>query len=357
MEFGFCYISDYHPELHGGWAEWYARLLGEWRLADGLGFDAIWIAEHRLAGYGFSSPPVIAQAIASATERIRVGTAVALLSQHHPIHTAEDYAAVDVLSGGRLNFGIGRGIYAYDFEVIGVPSGESRERFDEAFSVIRRLWTEDEVSHSGKYWSFERHRLGPKPLQQPTPPVFVGCVASPESYEWAGRHGCNVVVSPFLLDSTERQRHYLDLYRESLQAAGFDPRGFRVLANYHLALVARERDLPGADQYFYNYLRFVQNTNRARNLDATAFAAYRPGQGLYRDVEEMRRSRTVIGTVGQCVERIGELSRECGGLDGWMFHLNYGGVPLERVEEQLHLLRGEVLPAFRGSAAAAAGRG
>jgi len=233
MEFGFCYLSDYHPEIHGGYPGWYARLVREWQRIDAMGFDAIWIAEHRYAGYGFSSTSVVAQALASATSRVKVGTAVALISQRHPILTAEDWAAVDVLSGGRLRFGIGRGIYSYDFEVLGIPSSESRERFEEAWEVIRRLWSEDEVAHAGKHWAFAHHSLGPRPLQEPTPPVYVGCVASPESYVWAGRNGYHVIVAPFLLDSTERQREYLDRYREAL--AGDRTRS---------VAVPRDRELP-----------------------------------------------------------------------------------------------------------------
>ena len=186
MQFGFCYISDYYERLHGSYAAWYRRLLHEWGTADVLGYDALWIAEHRYAGYAFSSTPVVAQAIADRTERIRIGTAVSLISQRHPVLTAEDWAAVDLLSNGRLNFGIGRGILAHDFAAVGVPSSQSRERFQEAWEVIRRLWTEEHVTHLGKFWSFEDHTLGPRPLQKPTPPVYVACIATPESYVWAG---------------------------------------------------------------------------------------------------------------------------------------------------------------------------
>lgn len=345
MEFGFCYLADYHSDLHGSFAAWYRRLLDEWRLIDRMGFDAIWIAEHRFPGYGFSSTPVVAQAIAGATEQVRIGTAVALLSQRHPVLSAEDWAAVDQLSGGRLRFGIGRGIFSYDFDVLGIPSSESRERFEEGWEVIRRLWTEDEVSHHGKHFSFEHHRLGPKPLQQPMPPIYVACVLSPESYEWAGQHGYNVMVSPFLLDSTERQRDYLDRYRQALAANGYDPSQFQVLANYHLAIATDQRQLADADRYFYTYLDFLHRSARTRRLDKVDYAYYQPGSGIYSDLEEMRRSRSVMGNPGECVERMGELADKCG-LTGWLFHLNYGGVPHERVVEQLHLLRDEVMPAF-----------
>lgn len=345
MRFGFCYIPDYHPEVHGSYADWYARLLREWRTADDLGYDCIWIAEHRLAGYGFSSTPVVAQAIAGATTRIRIGTAVALLPQRHPILTAEHWAAVDLFSGGRLNFGIGRGIYAYDFAVMQQSSAESRERFEEAWEVIRRLWTEDDVTHHGAHWSFDHHTLGPKPLQQPTPPVYVACVASPESYEWAGRHGFHVMTSPFLLESTRKQREYLDLYRETLARHGYDPSRFEVLANYHLYLTEREDGAASADQYLFSYLAFLARTSEMRKLDSKTYRQYAADGAMVKDVRQMRDERTIIGTPRQCVERLGELADACG-LTGWMFHLNYGGIPAGRVIDELHAFARDVMPAF-----------
>lgn len=351
MQFGFCYIPDYYPELHGDFRAWYERLLREWELADELGYDAIWIAEHRYPGYAFSSTPVVAQALADRTQRIRIGTAVALITHRHPVLSAEHWATVDLLSGGRLNFGIGRGISAYDFATVGVPSEESRERFEEAWEVIRRLWTEDEVTHSGKYWSFERHSIRPRPLQQPTPPVYVSALATPETYAWAGRNGYHVLVAPFLLDSTERQRAYLDIYREELAKAGRDPRDFEVLGTYHLSIVERSDQLAGADEYFYRYLDFVQNYGRdaggaRKQLQGAANRYYAPGAGMSQDVEDMRRHRTVIGTPDQCIERMSELAEACG-LTGWMFEISYGGVPYERVTEQMRLFAAEVMPRLR----------
>jgi alkanesulfonate monooxygenase SsuD/methylene tetrahydromethanopterin reductase-like flavin-dependent oxidoreductase (luciferase family) len=346
VEFGFCYIPDYHPEVHGDYAAWYARLLDEWELADRLGFNAVWLAEHRYPGYGFSSLPVVAMALAARTSRIRVGTAVALLSQRHPVLTAEDWAAVDLLSGGRLNFGIGRGIYSYDFGIAGVPSAESRSRFEESWQVIRRLWTEDGVKHHGKHWSFPAHNLGPKPLQKPLPPVYVAGVVSPESYVWAAEQGCNLMVAPFLLDSLERQAEYVGLYRRTLGEHGHDPARFSVVANYHLAIVHDDSELAAADEYFHNYFRFLHRTSNPRELDAKAYDHYARGGGLYSDVDEMRRTRSIFGTVDQCVKKMAELREACG-LTGWMFHINYGGVPHERVVEQMHTLRKEIMPRFQ----------
>ena len=348
MQFGFCYIADYHESEHGPYSEWYRRLLHEWQTADALGYDTLWIAEHRLAGYGFCSTPVVAQAIADRTERIRIGTAVSLLAQRHPVLTAEDWAAVDLLSGGRLNFGIGRGIFAYDFATVGVSSSESRERFQEAWEIIRRLWTEDRVSHHGRFWSFDDHTLGPQPVQKPTPPVFVACIATPDSYRWAGEHGCHLMVAPFLLKSTAQQCEHLALYRQSLAEAGHDPQQFQVLGNYHLAIVEDERQISVMDRYIYRYLDFLNaiNSNQKYQLDKKQYAAYESGETLWQDAQELRNNRAVVGTPQQCMDRIGELSEACG-LTGWMFHINYGGVPHERVIDQMHLFAEEVIPAFK----------
>ncbi len=348
MQFGFCYIPDYYESLHGPYSAWYRRLLHEWGTADALGYDALWIAEHRFAGYAFCSTPVVAQAIADRTEQIRIGTAVSLLTQRHPVLTAEDWAAVDLLSNGRLNFGIGRGILAYDFGAVGVSSSESRERFDEAWEVIRRLWTEEHVTHRGKFWSFEDHTLGPQPLQKPTPPIYVACIATPESYRWAGEHGCNLMVAPFLLKSTAQQTEYLDLYRDSLAKAGHDPGQFQILGNYHLAILEDERRSEQVDGYIFQYLNFLNSlqTNQKQHLDSKQYAAYESGETLWKDAQELRDNRAIVGTPQQCIDRIGELSAACG-LTGWMFHINYGGVPHERVIDLMHMFAEEVMPKFK----------
>lgn len=347
MKFGFCYIPNHVPEVNGDARSWYGQLLEQWTLADRLGYDQIFIAEHRYGGYGFCSTPVIAQAIASATERIRIGTAVALIAQRHPILSAEHWAAIDVLSGGRLDFGIGRGIWGYDLDVMHVPHEESRARFEEAWSVIRRLWTEDDVSHAGPTWSFEHHTLFPKPLQQPLPPVYVGCNATPESYEWAGRNGFNILVSPFLLKSTDLQRELLDRYRQALAGAGHDTSRFEVLGNYHLFIGESEREAADAETYIVNYLAFLRATSSKERLRGRDYEVYRATDAMRSDLREMLANRAITGTPARCRERIEALADACG-LTGWIFHINYGGIPHERVLHQMRLFAATVLPTGAG---------
>jgi len=356
---GFCYIPNFVPAVNGDARTWYGQLMEQWRLADRLGYDRIMIAEHRYPAYAFPSTPVVAQAIASATERIRIGTAVALIGQRHPILSAEHWAAVDLLSGGRLDFGIGRGIWAYDLNVMEIPHDTSRARFEEAWSVIRRLWTEESVSHDGPTWRFQNHMLFPKPLQQPHPPVFVGCNATPESYEWAGRNGFHILTSPFLLKSTDLQRALLDRYRAALAAAGHDPARFEVLGNYHLFIGEDERAAADAKRYIAGYLAFLSAASRPHPLSGQDYAVYRETDAMNWELEDMLANRAITGTPARCREQIEMLTDACG-LTGWIFHVNYGGVPHERILHQIELFAATVLPALAtapGVTATAAGKG
>ena len=140
MKFGLCYIPDYHAEHSGSWSDWYEGMIAEVRLAEALGFDSAWFAEHRVPGFAFGSPALFIAACARETKRIRLAASVSLLPLNNPVRTAEDYAMADVLSRGRLDFGVGRGLYKYDYDVANVPMDESRERFNENLTIIRKLW-------------------------------------------------------------------------------------------------------------------------------------------------------------------------------------------------------------------------
>jgi alkanesulfonate monooxygenase SsuD/methylene tetrahydromethanopterin reductase-like flavin-dependent oxidoreductase (luciferase family) len=131
MKFGLCYIPDYHQELSGSWQDWYEGMIEEVKLAERLGFHGAWFAEHRVPGFAFGSPAMFIAACARETCRIRLGCSVSLLPLNNPVRTAEDYAMADVLSHGRLDFGVGRGLFKYDYDISNIPMSESRERFGE----------------------------------------------------------------------------------------------------------------------------------------------------------------------------------------------------------------------------------
>ncbi len=165
------------------------------RRAEELGFHSLWASDHiviprriggEYAGGGrfpvgpdmpFLEPISLLHFVAAATERIRLGTSVVVLPMRNPIVTAKELATLDVLSGGRLIFGVGAGWMAEEFEALGVPFRGRGRRTDEYLEVVRRLWTEDDPSFHGRYVRVEGIGFAPKPLQRPHPPIWVGGMA------------------------------------------------------------------------------------------------------------------------------------------------------------------------------------
>ena len=141
MKFGILYNIDYRPEVHGTSSSYYAQILDEVQLLEELGFDSAWFGEHHYAGYSFGAPAVIATAAAARTSRLRLGTGVSLIPLHHPLLLAEEYAMLNVLSNGRLEYGIGRGFLNYAYQLMGVDRAQSFERFREGTDLIIKAWT------------------------------------------------------------------------------------------------------------------------------------------------------------------------------------------------------------------------
>src|SRR5262250_2617171 len=149
----------------------YHDILAQIELGDQLGFDTVWLGELH---FGRSSsilacPLMILAAAAQRTKRIRLGTAVTLLPLHNPVKMAEDAATLDVLSDGRLEFGVGRGATPIYFAGYNVPQEESRERFEESLEVILRAWTSERLTYQGKYFRVQELSLAPRPVQKPYP--------------------------------------------------------------------------------------------------------------------------------------------------------------------------------------------
>ena len=156
-------------------AERHRAIVDEGVLAETLGFDSVWLGEHHFCDYVLAAPPVVLAAIAARTTRIRLGTGVTLLANLDPVRVAEDYATVDAISNGRVELSVGRGILVDTYEVFGQKPDQSRERFRENLELLRRLWSERDVTWSGRFRAPLDHvTVEPRPVQRPHPPIWVG---------------------------------------------------------------------------------------------------------------------------------------------------------------------------------------
>src|SRR3989441_9354467 len=217
MRFGLFYqASSADGQTH---VERYAEMLDLIALGDRLGFDVAWLAELHFGGAFslLSTPLMLVPLIAQRTQRIRIGTAVTLLPLHHPLSCAEQAATADLLSGGRLEFGVGRGSIPSQFHGFRVPVAENRARFDEALEIIRLAWTQERFSYRGTFYQVEDLAVVPKPVQRPHPPIRVA-VHSAESFAHIGDKGLPI-YSGTTTTPLPQLREYIALYRAHFSAA------------------------------------------------------------------------------------------------------------------------------------------
>jgi natural product biosynthesis luciferase-like monooxygenase protein len=327
-------------------------MIAEVRLAEALGFDSAWFAEHRVPGFAFGSPAMFITACARETKRIRLGASVCLLPLNNPVRVAEDYALADVLSHGRLDFGVGRGLYKYDYDIANVPMDESRERFFENLAIVRALWSGEEVTYDGKWTRVEGHRLGPRPTQRPSPPIFIAAVRTTDTYQWAGANGFSLLTAPFFFPDHREQQALLEVYRDASRSRGHDPAAKEVMAVYHMYCAETDAEIAEyADTALARYQAFTKATDLSRQAYRDP-VAYKDWKGFFENQEsitldQMKATRAVIGRPEECIEKVAMLSERFG-LTQIAFEVNYGALPHDRVMRSLRLFAERVMPRFAG---------
>jgi alkanesulfonate monooxygenase SsuD/methylene tetrahydromethanopterin reductase-like flavin-dependent oxidoreductase (luciferase family) len=349
MEFGLFHEFQWPPRTTAATA--FAQSLAQVDAAERWGLDAIWLAELHFAPERsvLASPLVLAAAIAERTRRMKIGTAVQVLPLCHPLRLAEEVATVDQISEGRFIFGVGRSGFARTYEAYGVPYAESRERFAETLEIVKLAWTEERFSYRGKYFSFDKVALVPKPWQKPYPPIRIAAT-SPDSYAAIGALGHAMFVAA-RLGTLSELAPLVRSYRDAYQAAGHRGSGEVYLrVPVYVAETERQaRDEPEASiMSFFRYIgeRFADTASLpgARASEQRAERGQRLQSVSY---DEALRDKMIVGTPAAVIARLTGL-RETLGLDGILAELNPGGlIPPDRVMNALRLLCREVMPRFK----------
>jgi alkanesulfonate monooxygenase SsuD/methylene tetrahydromethanopterin reductase-like flavin-dependent oxidoreductase (luciferase family) len=201
----------------------YETALERFSIMDRTGYDAVWLAEHHFSSFSVCpSVHMMGTMAAARTTRLRIGTAVSLAPFYNPLRLAEEVALLDVLSGGRVNWGAGRGFERSEFAAFGIPGEESAGRFHETVEIVLKAWTEQRVVHKGRFFEYEGVEVLPKPVQTPHPPVWMAASSTP-AIEWAAGQGFSILMDPHSsrADLIGKRRHYA----ACLEAAGFSDAG------------------------------------------------------------------------------------------------------------------------------------
>src|SRR5213594_335621 len=216
MDFGLFFLM----QRDDAWSERavYDSALEQMLAAESLGYHSVWIAEHHFSDYGLCpAPPVLASFVAARTTTLRLGMGVSLLPLHHPVDLAEELATLDVVSGGRLDVGIGRGGTLQDYQTFRSERADARLRIEEGIALMRQCWTGAPFDFAGQFHSAERLHVRPRPVQRPHPPLYIAA-NSEDSVLSAARLGLPTLSSFFVPLPELQKRH--QVYRDAALAAG-----------------------------------------------------------------------------------------------------------------------------------------
>src|SRR6267143_5163206 len=319
--------------------------------AEAWGLDVFWLAEMLInpTRSVLSAPLLVASWIAARTRRLRVGTAVQLLPLNHPLRVAGEVTTLDHLSQGRFDFGIGRSGSPRAYDALGVPYGESQERFFEALEIMLEAWKGERFTYEGKFYRFTDVAVAPRPYRLPHPPLRMAATTA-ETFPRVAKLGLPIFVGLRGMSIPELAGH-LKVYRDAWHEAGHPGDGdvcLRIpLYAAHTAEAAREEPHETITYYFQ------------RQADLTRQPLGRPGTGPAErriaqserlkalSYDDMLATKVAFGTAPALIDRLTEL-REQLHLSGIAAELNPGGLlPFEQELRSLQIMTQKVMPAFK----------
>ena len=350
MEFGYFTLSDNHyPGNPRSANQFVLEICEQAILADRIGMHSCWIGEHHFDSLGVNSrPDILLASIASETKYVRLAPAVAVLPIHHPVHVAEAWASVDLLSGGRVDFAAGRGYDRKEYRPFGADFYASAEIFEEAIDVLLKAWNSPGPwSHKGTYYDIPEMQITPRPVQTPLP--FYVASFSKTSLAMAAARGLNIIYAPFaagmVFGGLDRA---VDEYREACVKSGRTPG--RAMCSYFIFIAddARNEDYGRQAQMDY-FTHCVLPAFPQRPEDAPPTMQY-----FMKIVEILKTMKKedlgersiLIGRPEQIIESLRKVERS--GIEEVILYFNVGNKPHALVKEQMHRFMEEIAPHFPG---------
>jgi alkanesulfonate monooxygenase SsuD/methylene tetrahydromethanopterin reductase-like flavin-dependent oxidoreductase (luciferase family) len=310
--------------------------------AEALGFRNVWLAEHHFSTYGYLSRPAqLATFIAAKTTRLRVGTAVIVVPLHHPLVIAEEIATLDLLAGGRVDIGLGRGYQHYEFERFGLELESGRGRWEESVDVILRALAGGPFSYEGKFFRIPETTVFPQPVQRPHPPIWI-TAQSPDSIEAAVRRGFNVLTGGFGIP-IERTAEFRRLF-DRLVAEVAPPEPLNVGVQRAVYCTASAADARAAAEEARWNMRVTLSLRQHRERVERGRAIAVPGPDEP-GVDDLLDRFLVIGTPDTCIRQIRRI-RDLVGITHFNCSFWFGDLEQGRVLRSMELFAREVMPAF-----------
>ena len=349
MQLDLFYEISQPPQLVRSEADAFEQTLNEIALADRLGFGCAWLVEHHfMRGYSHSSKPDLVLAAASQrTQNIRLGLGVTPLPYHHPVHVAERAATLDILSKGRFELGIGRGFSPQEYAAFGAEMRDSRTMTAESLAILQLAFARKPVTFHGEHYHLDALDILPYAIQQPHPPIWTAAV-SPDTFTWAAQQQLGMLAGPFKPWMMVKQdiRHYLEAWQSpATPRAGMtvgilclpDGKRARVLAKDALVWFYQQlfaTTLPVLEKLYPSYEHF-HDLGKFRSLLKL---------GINLTMLETF-GMVVVGSPAECVDKL-QKYREAG-VTNLLCAVGAGALDTEIIQESMHCLASEVMPALR----------
>ncbi|MDQ3887802.1 MAG: LLM class flavin-dependent oxidoreductase [Thermoproteota archaeon] len=332
----FAAAFDDSASLSDGPSERLRDLVEQIKRADQVGLDIFGVGEHHRREFLDSAPAVILGAAAARTQRIRLTSAVTVLSAADPVRIFQEFATVDLLSQGRAEMIVGRGSFIEAFPLFGLHLEDYDTLFAEKLDLLLKIRGNEHVRWSGEYRpALTGQGVYPRPLQNPLP-IWVGVGGTPESFVRAGMLGLPLMVA-IIGGETRHFRPLIDLYREAGRRAGHSPAQLKV--GIHSIGYVAETTQQAADDFFPGYARSFTRIGKERGWRPVTRAGF--------DAQLGPQGALLIGDPQEVVEKIVRHSKALGGISRITFQMNPGSLSQEKLMRSIELIGRRVAPALR----------
>ena len=356
MEFGIQFFPDIGPETIAADVYWdeCLRLVD---LVDECGYNHVRTVEHYFNAYGgyTPNPHVFLTAASQRCNKARLVTGAVLPVFNHPLKIAGEIGMLDAISGGRLECGFARAFLPHEFARFGISVDESKARFAEGIEQVRDLLENENVSSNGQFHSYENVTSLPRPTQKPRPPFWVAALATPDSFESAGRNGYSVMAIPL---AGGKMRELLGLYRETWKSAGHEGNG-RVMLAFHMfcwpddaeaAEIARDP----MNRYLKSLVDAASDwTGGMTSKDYPNYDKIIAGLKKESFDTQVAKNAAWVGTPATICDQIADFVRGAGEFEWGSLQVNFNTVSYEQAAKSMRLFSENVMPKFAKTANAA----
>jgi alkanesulfonate monooxygenase SsuD/methylene tetrahydromethanopterin reductase-like flavin-dependent oxidoreductase (luciferase family) len=349
LNFGLQFFPDVRPE-DASPSEYFNDCLDLVQASEPLGYTHVRTVEHYFHHYGgYSGNPIVFLAAASQrTKRARLITGAIIPAFNNPLKVAAEIAMLDGISNGRLDVGFARAFLPHEFRAFGISPDESVARYREGIEQIDLLLREENVTHHGQFHSFDNITSLPRPTQRPRPKFFVAATFTPESFEFAGKHGYSLMANPI---AAAKLRELLAIYRDAYRASGHPGNGEVMLA-FHMFVDAdseRAKEIARPQVDFYFQSLFDVTKDWASGTTSSDYKGYDKKVDAIKNntFEAMLAAGSIwVGNPEEVRRSIETLQRELGGFEIASLQLNFHTLPQKEAMRSLALFAHEVMPAF-----------